>query len=43
MVGLTAERQFELRARKKLEAGETDFVPTTEANKAIFEKNEGRI
>ena len=38
MTGLTAEQQFELRAKKALETGDASFKPRGEANKALFEK-----
>ena len=37
MTGLTAEQQFELRAKKALEQGNTSFKPRG-ANKELFEK-----
>ena len=38
MVGLSAERQFELRAKKALETGDRSFKPRGVANKAAFAK-----
>ena len=38
MTGLTAEQQFELRAKKALETGDASFKPRGQANKALFEK-----
>ena len=38
MTGLTAEQQFELRAKKALETGDASFKPRGHANKALFEK-----
>ena len=38
MVGLSAERQFELRAKKALETGDRSFKPRGAANKAAFAK-----
>jgi hypothetical protein len=37
MTGLTAEQQFELRAKKALETGDASFKPRGQANKALFE------
>ena len=38
MTGLTAEQQFELRAKKALETGDASFKPRGQTNKALFEK-----